>query len=192
MASPAAALLAQKSDAEGPLTAEAVVELLGMQPHPEGGYYVEVFRSEDDGGSMRRDKEDETPSNKRAAVSSIYFLLRGKQISRWHKIDAVEIWNWYAGAPLRLSISAAPKPTQEEGAGTQHILLGADLAHGQRPQGIVPRHAWQQAECLAETGDGWTLVGCIVAPAFVFSEFVMLPVEDEEEEKEKKKNNNNT
>ncbi|MBN9673282.1 cupin domain-containing protein [Roseibium aggregatum] len=132
------------------LTAESVVGLLNMQPHPEGGYYVETFR------------DDITDTDGRAASTLIYFLLPEGILSRWHKVDAVETWHWYAGAPLELSISA-------NGRDKTVLTLGNDLAAGERPQGIVPRDGWQQARSLG----AWTLVGCTVAPGFLFEGFEM-------------------
>lgn len=134
------------------MTADEVVSLLKMQPHPEGGHYVETFRDE---------VTDETG---RAASTLIYFLLPEGVVSRWHKVDAVETWHWYAGAPLELSIST-------DGVMRQDLRLGNNLAAGDRPQGIVPRDGWQQARSLG----AWTLVGCTVAPGFQFEGFVMAP-----------------
>lgn len=134
------------------LPAEHIVELLKMQPHPEGGFYAETFR------------DDVTDPDGRAASTLIYFLLPEGVLSRWHKVDAVETWHWYAGAPLELSISA-------DGRQKQVIRLGNDLMSGERPQGIVPRDGWQQARSLG----AWTLVGCTVAPGFQFEGFEMAP-----------------
>ncbi|WP_306142226.1 cupin domain-containing protein [Roseibium sp. MMSF_3412] len=134
------------------MTADEVVSLLKMQPHPEGGYYVETFRDE------------VTDENGRAASTLIYFLLPDGIVSRWHKVDAVETWHWYGGAPLELSIST-------DGVQRQDLRLGNNLAAGERPQGIVPRDGWQQARSLG----AWTLVGCTVAPGFQFEGFEMAP-----------------
>lgn len=134
------------------LTADQVVSLLNMQPHPEGGFYAETFR------------DTVTDDNGRAASTLIYFLLPEGILSRWHKVDAVETWHWYAGAPLELSISP-------DGGSKDVLTLGNDLSAGQRPQGIVPRDGWQQARSLGV----WTLVGCTVAPGFQFEGFVMAP-----------------
>lgn len=132
------------------MTAEDVIAGLGLQPHPEGGHYVETFK-------------DSREVDGRPASSAIYYLLKSGEVSHWHRIDAVEIWHWYGGAPLRLSI-------HDQGI-TETITLGSDLAAGQRPQAIVPTGAWQ----AAETTGAWTLVGCTVAPAFQFSAFEMAP-----------------
>lgn len=134
------------------LDAEGIIRLLGLHPHPEGGHYVETYRHVPaDGG--------------RGASTAIYFLLKAGERSHWHRVrDADEVWHWHAGAPLRLSLSA-------DGVTATHLTLGADLAAGQRPQGVVPAGQWQAAESLGD----WTLVGCTVAPAFEFRAFEMAP-----------------
>ncbi|MBO0347078.1 cupin domain-containing protein [Roseibium limicola] len=134
------------------LTADEVVQLLQMSPHPEGGFYAETFRDE------------MTDAKGRAASTLIYFLLPAGIVSRWHRVDAVETWHFYAGSPLELSLS-------RDGKELTVIRLGADLLQGERPQGIVPRNAWQQARSLGP----WTLVGCTVAPGFQFEGFEMAP-----------------
>jgi predicted cupin superfamily sugar epimerase len=133
------------------LDADAIIEALGLKPHPEGGAYVETFR--DDAGEGR------------AASTAIYYLLRRGERSHWHRVDAVEVWHFHAGAPLELSLA------QAEGAPIETHRLGVDLLAGERPQGVVPRGWWQAAR---SRGD-WTLVGCTVAPGFEFSGFEMAP-----------------
>lgn len=128
--------------------------MLDLAPHPEGGFYRETFR---DSATL--------PGSTRALSTAIYFLLPAGVISRWHTVDAVETWHWYAGAPLLLSI-APPQGGQI----TRH-RLGSALTAGERPQGIVPTAHWQQAESLGP----WTLVGCTVAPGFAFAGFEMAP-----------------
>lgn len=135
-----------------PLSAEKIVELLKMQPHPEGGFYAETFRDE------------VTDKDGRAASTLIYFMLPEGVLSRWHKVDAVETWHFYVGSPLELSIST-------DGKKKEILTLGNDLLNGERPQGIVPRDGWQQARSLG----AWTLVGCTVAPGFQFEGFEMAP-----------------
>jgi predicted cupin superfamily sugar epimerase len=100
----------------------------------------------------------------RAASTAIYFLLRDGEVSRWHRVDAVEVWHWYAGAPLALDI-VAPAGTRET------VRLGSALAAGERPQAVVPAGHWQQAQSLGD----WSLVGCTVAPGFVFEGFELAP-----------------
>lgn len=133
------------------LTAADVVALLGLEPHPEGGFYRETFRDAPDG----------TKGSPRAASTAIYFLLPEGVVSRWHRVDAAEVWHWYAGATLELLIT----PGSETPPAVHSV--GADLAAGERPQAIVPAHHWQQARSLG----AWTLVGCTVAPGFEFSGF---------------------
>lgn len=134
------------------LSAEEIIKELRMQPHPEGGYYAETFR------------DVLTDTFGRSASTAIYFLLPAGVVSAWHKVDAIEIWHWYAGAPLKLSISP-------DGTSQTDVLLGPDILGGERPQAIVPREGWQQAQSLGD----WTLVGCTVAPGFQFEGFVMAP-----------------
>jgi predicted cupin superfamily sugar epimerase len=129
------------------LSATEVIARLRLSPHPEGGHYRETFR---DAGAHH---------DGRAQSTAIYFLLARGERSHWHRIDAVEIWHYYAGAPLTLRIA--------DGDGLRTLQLGADLAAGELPQGIVPPYAWQ----AAESGGDWTLVGCTVAPGFDFATF---------------------
>lgn len=134
------------------MTAAAIISTLGMQPHPEGGYYVETF------------VDPVTDETGRARSTAIYYLLQKGEISHWHRVDAVEIWHYNAGAPLLLRLS-------EDGRAVTTLRVGADLAGGERPQGVVPTGVWQSAQ---STGD-WTLVTCTVAPGFRFEGFEMAP-----------------
>jgi predicted cupin superfamily sugar epimerase len=134
------------------MTADEIIAALGLQRHPEGGHYVETFR-------------DAPGPDGRSRSTAIYFLLRAGERSHWHRVDAVEIWHFHAGAPLLLSIS------EGDGRPIQQITLGHGVIAGQMPQGIVPPHHWQAAESLGE----WTLVGCTVAPGFDFAGFELAP-----------------
>lgn len=136
-------------DAPG-MSAEEVIRALELAPHPEGGWYAETFR------------DAATDAAGRSRVSLIYFLLEHGQASAWHRVDATEMWLWHAGAPLSLEIAS-------EGQPRERITLGADLAAGERPQAVVPAHAWQSAQARGP----WTLVSCAVAPAFEFAGFEM-------------------
>jgi predicted cupin superfamily sugar epimerase len=142
------------------LTAQDVIRLLDLEPHPEGGHFRETFRD------VRRIE------GFRAASTAIYFLLARGERSHWHRIDAVEVWHWYAGAPLALDIAQQPvqRPAQQPD-GIERVMLGCDLAAGEQPQAIVPAHAWQAADTLGD----WTLCGCTVAPGFDFSGFELAP-----------------
>ena len=140
------------SYAHAGLSAEEVIRRLALAPHPEGGWYRETFR------------DSAVDANGRAASSLIYFLLGAGDVSAWHRVDATEIWHWYAGAPLVITVS----PNGHDAEATH---LGNDLMAGQRPQVVVPANHWQTAASLG----GWTLVGCTVAPAFEFSRFELAP-----------------
>lgn len=125
--------------------AERLIKLLKLAPHPEGGYFRETFR---DSGSAGR-----SPS------TAIYFLLTAGEVSRWHRVDAAEVWHFYRGAPLELRI------------GKQVYVLGSDIDVAQAPQIVVPPNEWQSARSLGD----YTLVGCTVAPGFEFAHFEIAP-----------------
>ena len=132
---------------DGKTEADRIIELLGLEPHPEGGHFRETFR-------------DARTIDGRACSTAIYFLLKEGQTSHWHRVDATEVWHWYAGAPLELGMSPAGGPESV-------VRLGTALFEGERPQAIVPAGYWQRARSLGP----WTLVGCTVAPGFIFSGF---------------------
>lgn len=136
--------------------ASALIGLLDLTPHPEGGYHREVFRSP----RMVRTNE---PAVERAAITTIYFLLVAGQHSRWHRITSDEVWHYYEGDPLEL-IWLNPVKTV-----AQHRLLGPATDKCQ-PIQIVPGGCWQAARSLGE----YTLAGCSVGPGFEFTEFVLL------------------
>lgn len=132
-------------------SAAQIIAELGLLPHPEGGHYRETFR------------DHRLDHNGRAASTAIYFLLARGERSHWHRVDAVEIWHFHAGAPLALSIA--------DERGRRTLRLGAELTAGEAPQAVVPAGAWQAAESLGD----WTLVGCTVAPGFDFAGFELAP-----------------
>ena len=133
------------------MTADELIAQLGLMPHPEGGWYRERFRHVPEGGG-------------RGDATAIYFLLKAGERSHWHRIDAIEIWHHYTGAPLELSIA-------RDGAKPERHVLGSDFARGEHPQIVVPKGAWQAARSLGD----WTLVGCTVSPAFEFAGFELAP-----------------
>ena len=132
------------------MQADDIILELNLAAHPEGGHYRETFRDE--------------PVNGRSQSTAILYLLKAGEVSHWHRVDAVEIWHWHAGAPLQLSQSV-------DGEKVQDMVLGNDLAKGQLPQIVVPVNAWQSARSLGD----WTLVGCTVSPGFEFGGFEMAP-----------------
>jgi uncharacterized protein len=132
-------------------TAADIIARLELKPHPEGGHFRETFR------------DPRLDANGRSVSTAIYFLLARGERSHWHRIDAVEVWHYYAGSPLTLQIA--------DSDGMRAVRLGADLAAGEVPQAMVPAQAWQ----AAESAGGWTLVGCTVAPRFDFATFELAP-----------------
>lgn len=131
------------------MNADEAIARYGLQPHPEGGHYRETYRAPAGPGE-------------RAAVSAIYYLLKAGETSAWHRVDAVEIWHYHAGASLRLSLSPDGRTTTTRRLGTD-----ADA----EPHLVVPAGCWQSA--VSE--GAWTLVGCTVAPAFEFAGFDLAP-----------------
>lgn len=134
----------------GDLGANEIIRLLDMKPHPEGGHYVETYR---------------THGKDRGASTAIYYLLQADEISAWHRVDAEEHWLWHAGGPLAITLSPP------DGKGADAHTLGPNLRAGQRPQVTVAADHWQTAESLG----AWTLVSCIVAPGFDFEGFQLAP-----------------
>lgn len=136
-------------------TAKEVIEALNLAPHPEKGYFIETFR----------DSQTSAEDKNRSLSTQIYYLLEGESgLSHWHRVlDAVEVWHYYAGAPLRLSLS------WNDGQPVRDVVLGKDIWAGERPQAVVHRGEWQHAQSLGD----WTLVGCSVAPAFTMEGFEM-------------------
>jgi predicted cupin superfamily sugar epimerase len=126
--------------------ADRIIALLELKPHPEGGHFRETFRDRGDGEG-------------RGHSTAIYFLLKAGEVSRWHRIDAAEIWHFYGGAPLELKIGKAT------------YILGPGLDEAQAPQVVVPPGQWQAARSLGD----YTLAGCTVAPGFDFAHFEMAP-----------------
>jgi uncharacterized protein len=127
------------------IEADRLIKLLNLAPHPEGGYFRETFR---DGGPAGRSHS-----------TAIFFLLTAGQVSRWHRVDAAEVWHFYRGAPLELRI------------GKRAYVLGPDIDEAQAPQIVVPADEWQSARSLG----AYTLVGCTVAPGFEFDHFEIAP-----------------
>ena len=138
-------------------SASDIIARLDLKPHPEGGHYRETFRDND------------ADANGRSRSTAIYFLLARGERSHWHRIDAVEVWHYYAGDALTLQIA--------NDVGARSITLGPYIAAGEAPQAIVPAHAWQAAESVGD----WTLVGCTVAPGFDFATFELAPKDWEPE-----------
>lgn len=132
-----------------------LIARLGLAPHPEGGHSVETWR-------------DGPADGRRGSGSAIYYLLQHGESSAWHRIDATEVWHFYAGAPVELHLSG-------DGEQEEVFVLGYDLAAGEEAQRVVPAGVWQSARCLGRRRDDWSLLGCTVSPAFVFEGFELAP-----------------
>ena len=133
------------------LTVGQIITLLRLEPHREGGFYRQTFADVADAAG-------------RPISTLIYYLLTDGRAGSWHRVDAAEVWHYYAGSPMLLRISRDGRTV------TEH-RLGTDLAGGERPQVVIPPGAWQQARVLGDYG----LVGCTVAPGFQFSRFEQAP-----------------
>lgn len=131
--------------------ADRIIAALGLEPHPEGGWYRQTWIDDSTTG--------------RASGTAIYFLLRAGESSHWHRVDATEIWLWHAGSPLVLS-----RAEQSTGP-AQDSVLGPDVLNGAAPQLIVPAGHWQ----AARSQGAWTLVSCTVSPGFRFEGFELAP-----------------
>ena len=139
------------------------ISQLGLQPHPEGGYYCETYRSETNFEFQQADGSKAT----RQHGTAIYFLLKAGQCSHFHRLKADEIWHFYAGDPLCIHLLG---PT-----GNSKITLGPD-GESQTFQAVVPAGTWFAAEVIE--GGAYTLVGCTMAPGFDFADFELAHRED--------------
>ena len=132
------------------MTPDEIIAALDLKPHPEGGFYRESFR------------DFEGPDG-RAYSTAIYYLLKAGEVTRWHRIDVAEVWHWYGGDAVELSVVGSVTISR--------ILLGPKLNEGQRPQVIVQARAWQHTKALGS----YALCGCTVAPGFEFSNLEIAP-----------------
>ena len=150
--------------------AQHVIEALDLQPHPEGGWFKEVYRA------IAQVQGDDS-RGPRAALTSIYFLLEAGRHSRWHRVLSDELWIYLEGAPLVLwTLDPALRTSPA------HAALGPVDAHGRRPQHVVPAGQWQAAQPLVADGDNesYTLLACAVAPGFAFADFSLMDAQGDE------------
>lgn len=138
------------------MTADQLVEALDLVPHPEGGWYRETWRAPAGAGE-------------RAAASAVLYLIQPGQRSHWNRVDADEIWLWHDGDAVDVSIAAT------DAGPARTVRLGMNLGQGELPQLIVPAGQWQSADPMSGGGAGYTLISCIVAPAFEFAGFELAP-----------------
>ena len=130
------------------MSADQIIAKLGLQPHPEGGWYRQTWVGPEVGG--------------RASGTAILFLLQAGERSHWHRVDADEIWLWHAGAPLVLSLGLES---------AREVRLGPDVLGDEVVQAVVPAGWWQAARPLGD----WVLVSCTVSPGFRFEGFELAP-----------------
>jgi predicted cupin superfamily sugar epimerase len=135
--------------------AAALIKRLGLQPHPEGGYFVETYRS-----SLRV----QTPRGERAACTTILYLLPEARFSPLHRVPGDEVWSYYDGSAVELTLL-------DPQTGATTLKLGNRLPQWELPQQVVPGGVWQSARCTS----GWSLLGCTVSPGFEFADFEMPP-----------------
>lgn len=151
------------------MRAQELIDTLSLQPHPEGGWFREVFRS-----SAQVAPADGRPA--RRALTTIYFLLQAHQHSRWHRVLSDEVWVHLEGAPLTLWTSDAALRTPPA-----HIRLGPVDVHGTHPQHTVTAGRWQAAKPLVSQGSpDYTLVNCTVGPGFDFNDFSFMQPDGDE------------
>lgn len=157
------------SEAKQSMTAEQLIELLGLEPLPEeGGFYRETFRSSRrlPAGAMGPDYE-----GPRDALTAIYFLVTPASPSAWHLLPSDEVFLWHAGSPVEMLRLPPDGPADP-------ITLGADLTAGQRPQAVVPGGVWQGCRLADNPEPGWALMSCLVAPGFDFADFHVATAEE--------------
>ena len=145
-----------------------LVEALGLEPHVEGGYYRELWRSEI---SLPQTLLGDAYSGPRASASSIYFLLHPGEVSAWHVVVSAELWLYHLGSPLTLTLGGNGDAPVARGDYT----LGPDVLAEQRPQLVVPPGEWQTAR---NGGTKPTLVSCVVSPGFHMDEFRLQGIEE--------------
>lgn len=132
---------------------EELIRGLGLVPHPEGGFYKEMYRAA---------LKVETPRGTRSASTAIYYLLTQDTFAAWHRVTSDEVWHSYEGAPLALYLVGADGRLQT-------VMLGRDVTKGEQPQFVVPAGVLQAAESVG----AYSLVGCTVAPGFDFADWEM-------------------
>ncbi len=148
------------------MTAQHYIQSLNLQPHPEGGYFAETYRSAEE---IPQAALPERFSGARAFGTAIYFLLESHNVSAMHRIQADEIWHFYAGGPLDVFVINAD-------ASLTTIRLGNDPTKGEVFQAVVPAGCWFGSKPVGGTtaeGTDFSLVGCTVAPGFDFADFEM-------------------
>lgn len=141
------------------MTTEEIIIQLGLEEHPEGGYFKEVYRSK---GLIPEHELSDDFQGDRNYATSIYFLLTSENFSAFHRIRQDEIWHFYRGSPIDIHII-------DNTGGYSKVKVGSDLASGQEPQFVVPAGCWFASS--VEGNSAYSLVGCTVSPGFDFRDF---------------------
>ena len=138
---------------------KAIIDKLGLEPHPEGGYFKETYRS---AGEINSGSLDSSYKSNRNYSTCIYFLLTSDDFSAFHRIKQDEIWHFYEGSPIRLH-------TISENGEHNSYIIGRDILNGEAPQLVVKGGDWFAAEVIKD--HDFSLVGCTVSPGFSFEDF---------------------
>lgn len=139
--------------------AEIIAKQLQLQPHPEGGYFKETYRSP---GYIKETSLSEDISGIRNYSTAIYFLLTSETFSAFHRIKQDEIWHFYKGSPIKLHVIS-------EKGDYKYIIIGNNLENGELPQYVVNAKDWFAAEVIGT--NKYSLLGCTVSPGFDFKDF---------------------
>lgn len=142
-----------------PDTADFWIENLQLMPHPEGGYFREVYRSSE---TISTDLLSGRYGSERCFATSIYFLLKSEQVSAFHRLTSDEIWHFYSGSPIIVYI------IDKEGRLSENIV-GRDILNNEHLQIVIPHGCWFAAK--VNQPDSYSLMGCNVAPGFDFNDF---------------------
>ncbi|MGW6740187.1 cupin domain-containing protein [Streptomyces sp. NPDC055025] len=140
-----------------------LVESLGLQPHIEGGWFRETWRTP-------VEAVPDGYGGARAFATGIYYLLHPGEASRWHRVRSDEVWLWHRGGPLRIRLGGTGEAPSERDA--VDAMVGGGIERGERPQFLVPGGSWQSAE---PAGDEPVLVTCVVAPGFEYKDYEDIP-----------------
>lgn len=136
-----------------------IISKLNLQPHPEGGFFSETYRSD---GFIIETNLDENFSGKRNYSTAIYFLLTSDMFSAFHRINQDEIWHFYKGSSIKLHMIS-------DKGDYSKIIIGNNIENGEHPQFVVPARYWFAAEVVNQ--NDYSLVGCTVSPGFDFKDF---------------------
>lgn len=140
-------------------TATDWIKKLELLPHPEGGYYKEVYRSDE---KITKNSLPSRYSSERTFATSIYYLLQSGQFSSFHKLKSDETWHFYSGSPIAIYLISLSGSFEK-------VILGDEIDKAQLLQYTIERETWFAAEPLDE--NSFSLIGCSVAPGFEFDDF---------------------